>query len=405
MRVQCVRCNSVIDLASGQGRDCVCPNCGAEMMPPKSLGAGCVIGDYLIINEIGAGGMGTVFRARQLSKPRDVALKVLMAEFTTDDAMVQNFVREARFASRMRHPSIVEAYDVAMEDGHLYFAMEYVDGPSLKEYVDAHGPFPPMQALQIVLQVADALSYAWSEKKIVHRDIKPDNILLGADGAAKVADLGLAKRLSAMRGDSTGGEFYGTPQCIAPELFIGSEGTVSSDIYALGITLWFMVAGFFPYEGKDPEATLWLHLKEPLPKLPANAVVPDGYAALLGNMLAKRPCHRYGGYMELMADIRSVMDGGMPQRLPSPDFQTPIDMDSQSPLQPSASDAADDCTREEWNDERKRGWLHFILTLLLMIAIFAAMAAAFWFVSRPSPPEPEEKTNGVLLLDTFDKRG
>ena len=382
----------------------MCPNCGAEMTPPKSLGAGCVIGDYLIINEIGAGGMGTVFRARQLSKPRNVALKVLMAEFTTDDAMVQNFVREARFASRMRHPNIVEAYDVAMEDGHLYFAMEYVDGPSLKEYVDAHGPFPTMQALRIVSQVADALSYAWSEKKIVHRDIKPDNILLGADGAAKLADLGLAKRLSAMRGDSAGDEFYGTPQCIAPELFIGSEGNVSSDIYALGITLWFMIAGTFPYEGKDPEATLWLHLEEPLPKLPANAVVPDGFVALLENMLAKRPCHRYGGYMELMADIRAVMDGGMPQRLPSPDFQTPIDMDAQSPLQPSASDSNDDCTREEWNEKRARGYRMFLLCLLLMVAIFAALCAALWFASRPSSLETTEEPNGVFLQETFDKR-
>ena len=376
------------------------------MARPESLGPGCVLGDYLITRTIGAGGMGTVYEASQLSKPGTVALKVLLPQFTSDDSMVQSFVREARIAARMRHPNIVEAYDVAMEDGNLYFVMEYVDGASLREYVASHGPFPPLRALEIVSQVADALSYAWNEKKTIHRDIKPDNVLYAAEGVAKLADLGLATRLSNMRGENSEEEFFGTPQCLAPELYIGKEGSVSSDIYALGITLWFMVTGAFPYEGETPEETLQQHLSKALPRLPEDIDVSEGFYALLENMLAKRPCHRYGSYMELLSDIRLVMEGGMPRMRTSPDSQAPIDMDSASPLQPPVSQIDDDCTREEEKVEAGRGWRLFILNLLLIVAIFAAIAAVFWYVTRTktAPPEPEERTNSVFMLEPFDKR-
>ena len=298
MRFQCPYCKTILDIDDClPGELVACGKCGnAVNVPPSKTAPGAIIGDFVVLREIGTGGMGTVFLAHQISLDRDVALKILLPAFESDKHFLQDFINEARMAAQIRHPNVVEAYAVGKDDTSktYFFAMEYVDGPTLKQQVEMTGPLTESRVLEIASEMIDALSYAWNEKKLIHRDIKPDNILLNSLNQTKLADLGLAKKVTEINEDGSS-ELFGTPQCIAPELVFGNPATPSSDIYALGATLYFLLTGQFPYSSQDIEDIVTMHLETPLPPI-GQPDAPTPLAALIRIMMAKRPCHRYQNY-------------------------------------------------------------------------------------------------------------
>ncbi|NLF16405.1 MAG: serine/threonine protein kinase [Lentisphaerae bacterium] len=328
MRFQCSHCRGILALDDGEpGEAVACGHCGAAVAVPETrVSPGSIVGDFIIRERLGEGGMGTVFLAHQISLDRPAAVKVLHQRYAADEAYIKDFVREARAAAAINHPNIVQAYAVGEDEGLFYFAMEYVQGSTLKQVLVHGGRLVADRALAIAEQVVTALDYAWRSQGLIHRDIKPDNIILTASGGVKLADLGLARKLTDTAVDGSQ-ELYGTPQYIAPEHLLGSHGDNRSDLYSLGATLYHALSGRFPFQGSSPADIAQKHLTEPL--RPLREVCPDVPAALaqvVEVMLAKRACHRYDDAAALLADLEAVREGRAPSRSPDPAGQEPIDL-------------------------------------------------------------------------------
>ncbi|MBR3651688.1 MAG: serine/threonine protein kinase, partial [Victivallales bacterium] len=314
MRFQCNHCRALLELDDVQPGEIVqCPTCLSPVAVPESVTSPrALLGDFVIKNLIGNGGMGTVYLAHQITLDRDVALKVLHADFSDDTAFIQNFINEARAAANLNHPNIVQAVAVNCDEGRWYFAMEYINGSTLKQMLAQNGRIPEHQMLGIASEIVSALKYAWKEKQIVHRDIKPDNIMMTADGHAKLADLGLARKITELHEDGST-ELFGTPQYIAPELLSGATPNAASDIYSLGATLYHALSGRFPFIADTPISIANLHVTAPL--VPLKDVAPDisePVSCLVDIMMAKSPEERYQDYDVLEQDIQRVANGEMP---------------------------------------------------------------------------------------------
>ena len=328
MRFQCSHCHGILAIDDGKpGEAVACGHCGtAVAIPETRLSPGAIMGDFIIRERLGEGGMGTVYLAHQISLDRAAALKVLHGRYAADEAYIQDFVREARSAAAINHPNIVQAYAVGEDDGLFYFAMEYVQGSTLKQVLLHGGRLVADRAMDIAMQVAGALDFAWRSQGLMHRDIKPDNIILTTDGAVKLADLGLARKLTDTASDGTQ-ELYGTPQYIAPEHLLGSHGDNRSDIYSLGATLYHALSGRFPFEGASAADIAQKHLTEPLAALHLVCPeVPAAFAQVVEVMLAKRAQHRYPDAATLLTDLEAVRHGGEPSYVPNPAGQEPIDL-------------------------------------------------------------------------------
>jgi len=268
------------------------------------------IGGFELLTTLGKGGMGVVFKARQVSMDRLVALKVLSPRLAKDEAYVARFLREARSAAKLNHPNIVQGIDAGEAGGYYYFAMEFVDGITVKELLKRQGRIEEKQALNIVGAVARALEEA-HRHGIVHRDIKPENIMLNSRGVVKLADLGLARASEKPDTLTTEGVAVGTPYYMAPEQVRGNtQLDTRSDIYALGATLYHMVTGDFPFTGPNAGAIMAKHLAEPAPV--AKEKHPDVSRAtseLIARMMAKDPADRPQTPTELLAEIRDALAG------------------------------------------------------------------------------------------------
>ncbi len=279
-------------------------------------------GRYALTRSIGGGGMAEVFLAHDGVLDRDVALKVLRGQYTNDEEFVERFRREARSAASLSHPNIVPVYDRGdTEDGSHYIAMEYVSGGTLKERLDERGPIEPDRALAATAQVAEAL-WAAHERGVIHRDIKPHNILLTETGHLKVTDFGIARAASAVTISATNAVF-GTAGYLSPEQALGEPATPRSDLYSLGIVLYEMLTGVVPYRADNPVAVCMKHVTEPL-RSPRklDPTIPAAVDALVAKMLAKDPADRPASASELLDDIESVRGGAAPP-LPTPRTGTP----------------------------------------------------------------------------------
>ena len=199
--------------------------------PGKTVG-----GRYKIKSHIGTGGMATVYLAQDLILERPVAVKVLRLDFHTNEAAMRRFQREAQSATQLVHPNIVSVYDVGEEDGTNYIVMEYVEGTDLKEYIRERGPLPPREAVRIMTQIVSAIELA-HQNRIIHRDIKPQNILIDREGNVKITDFGIAIALSETSLTQTN-TLLGSVHYLSPEQARGGMATIRSDIYALGIVLY-----------------------------------------------------------------------------------------------------------------------------------------------------------------------
>jgi len=274
---------------------------------------------YEMIAKLGEGGMGSVWQARQTSMDRLVAIKILPPLFSRDKKLIERFRREALATAKLNHPNIVSAIDVGTErregapDLH-YFVMEYVPGESLEDIINREGQVPPARAAQIAAAVAGALDYAWEQAGIVHRDIKPGNILVARDGAVKLADLGLARSAWESATLTTTGLAIGTPHYVSPEQAQGKQGIdTRSDIYALGATMFHMLTGRTMYEADSAAVVMAQHVNRDAPSCrDVNPRVPASLAAVVSKMTRRPPEERYQSPKELLADLVRFQNGDRP---------------------------------------------------------------------------------------------
>jgi serine/threonine-protein kinase len=269
---------------------------------------------YQIVAPLGRGNMALVFAAKQLNLDRVVALKVLDPKLAFDNDFIERFVTEARAAARLNHPNIVQAYDVGTSKGYHYFAMEYVEGVTLRDLCELKGGarVDEQMAIYAVREVARALQHAETHR-LVHRDVKPGNIMISRTGVVKLCDLGLAQRTDAAgkEGVKEEGVILGSPYYISPEQIEGRKDLDSrADIYSLGATLFHILAGRPVFVGRSPEEVCLKHLSEPVPDprtLPGAMVISQRVVPVLFRMLTKEREHRHPNCAELVADLNRLL--------------------------------------------------------------------------------------------------
>ena len=260
---------------------------------------------YRIEREVGRGGIATVYLARQESLDRNVALKVMSPALVSESSFTERFLREGQTIARLNHPCIVTIYDIEVVDFQPYIAMEYLSGGSLKEKLRAR--ISPQAALAVIGQITAALSYA-HRKGVVHRDVKPENILFRDQKSAVLTDFGIAKTAAKDPNLTTAGIIIGTPRYMSPEQADGRGADHRSDVYALGVILYELLTGTAPYDGKDSIGLLYAHINEPIPQLPGEL---SGFQALIDGMMAKDPKQRMRDCAEVMTMIRRLRSDGL----------------------------------------------------------------------------------------------
>ncbi|MEW6360418.1 MAG: protein kinase [Planctomycetota bacterium] len=304
-----------------EGKQIPCPKCGAPITvpdvskddtlmmsgsPSDSL-IGRKLAHYEIISELGSGGMGVVYKARNVSLDKIVAIKVLPEYISAHDReLLARFIREARSAAKLEHPNITPVYFAGRIGKRYFIEMQYVEGKSLAELVEKKGRFTPAAATRIVEQTARALKVA-HENGIIHRDVKPSNIILDRNGAPKVTDFGLAKVAETETGVTASGQVLGTPDYMSPEQSRGEDVDKRSDIYSLGATYYMLLTGKTLFKGKTVMQVLLQHVDTPPPS-PRETVpdLPECVCAIVAKMLAKKPEERHQNCDELIAELQAV---------------------------------------------------------------------------------------------------
>jgi eukaryotic-like serine/threonine-protein kinase len=267
-----------------------------------------ISGRYELEELVGTGGMSSVYRAHDRLLERDVALKVLHEQFTSDGDYVERFRREARSVAQLSHPNIVTVIDRGEQSGRQFIVFEYIDGENLKTLLDRKGPLPEREAIGLILQVARALGFA-HEHGIVHRDVKPQNVLLNGDGEAKVTDFGIARSQDVHGGLTQTGTVMGTSDYISPEQARGARVDAQSDVYSLGAVLYELLTGEVPFPGDNFVAVALRHINEPVPSVRAKRPdVSPRLDAAVRRAMAKDPRDRFGSMEELCAELKACLD-------------------------------------------------------------------------------------------------
>jgi eukaryotic-like serine/threonine-protein kinase len=307
-----------------------------------------IAGRYELQEVVGTGGMSTVYRAHDRLLERTVALKVLHPHYGSDTEHAQRFRYEARAVAQLSHANIVTVIDRGESDGHQFIVFEYVDGENLKQLCSRRGPLPVRDAVGLTLQIASGLAFAHAHG-IVHRDVKPQNVLVDADGRAQVTDFGIARSLDAEHGMTLTGTVLGTSDYLSPEQASGTPVTPATDVYSLGVVLFELLAGEVPFPGDNVVAVAMRHLHERPPSLRERRPdVSARLAAAVERALAKEPARRFGTMDAFAAELRGCLD------------EPPAALDAQPTLVvPRAS-------------RRRRRRLPAILVLLGLLAALAA---------------------------------
>lgn len=262
---------------------------------------------YEIIRVIGEGGMANVYLAQDTILDRKVAVKVLRGDLASDEKFVRRFQREALSASSLNHPNIVEMYDVGEDNGNFYIVMEYVEGRMLKQIVKKRGALTISETIDISNQIMDGLAHA-HDSYIIHRDIKPQNILIKDSGLVKITDFGIALALNTVELTQTN-SVMGSVHYFPPEQANGKSSTIKSDIYSLGIVMFEMLTGKLPYKGENAVEIALKHMKEQLPSIrELNPQVPQSLENVILKATAKNPKNRYNDIKEMQQDLKTVLD-------------------------------------------------------------------------------------------------
>src|SRR5947209_8407547 len=263
-------------------------------------------GRYRLEARIGSGGMSTVYRAMDETLQRLVAIKLMNREVASDSDQLERFRREARAVAQLSHPHVVGVIDAGEDAGRPYIVLDYGEGETLKERIRRCGRLPVTEAVAYAIEIARALGAAHA-RHIVHRDVKPQNVLIDEEGRAKVTDFGIARTLDE-DGLTADGRVLGTTDYVSPEQALGQPVTGQSDLYSLGIVLYEMLTGEVPFKGENQVAVAMKHVREPLPDVQAERPeISAALAAVIDTATAKRVEERYADDAELIADLEDVL--------------------------------------------------------------------------------------------------
>ena len=353
-------------------------------------------GRYKIKSLIGTGGMAAVYLAKDLILDRLVAIKVLRLDFRQNDDAMRRFRREALSATQLTHPNIVGVYDVGQSQEMNYIVMEYVEGIDLKDYIRQKGALHPIEAVRIMMQIVSAIAAA-HQNRIIHRDIKPQNILIDKEGNVKITDFGIAVALSDTSLTQTN-TLLGSVHYLSPEQARGGMATIQTDIYALGIVLYELLTGKVPFDGESAVSIALKHFQEPLPTIVNPiAMVPQSLENIVLKATAKDPMHRYRSCYEMFQDLKTCLDS---TRLYEKKFVpasfsgetkvlTPINTQKVKPIQTSKEIPVVEMD-EEKPVKKKRKWPWVFL--LLLISIIGIMVLVF-LQSSPKEVQVPDVTN------------
>ena len=309
---RCPQCSTSFNMRNGQLAESEDEAANGDQLIGRTI-RGCFID-----RKVGEGGMGAVYHARQLSLDRSVAIKVMPSELARNKNFIQRFEREAKSLARINHPNILHIYDFGEESalGIYFMIIEFVDGRDLGEILRTRETITELEMLDILRQALLGLEMA-SEKGVIHRDIKPDNLMIAKDGICKVSDFGLAKGYGAFDEVTTAGVRVGTPAFMSPEQCDGVEVDARSDVYSLGCTVYLALTGFLPFGGDSPFSIMLKHKTDPPPSLRIHKPdIDKGVDDLVQRMLAKKPndrCTKMRELIDLVEDLQSALTGG-PQR-------------------------------------------------------------------------------------------
>ncbi len=351
-----------------------------------------ISGRYKILDMIGGGGMANVYLAHDMILDRDVAVKILRLDFAENDEFIRRFHREAQSATSLAHPNIVSIYDVGEEDSIYYIVMEYVEGQTLKQYIQQHSPVPVDTALDIMKQLLSAISHA-HQHHIVHRDIKPHNILVDRLGNVKITDFGIAMALSSTSITQTN-SVLGSVHYLSPEQARGGMANKKSDIYSLGIVMFELLTGRLPFSGESAVSIALKHLQSETPSLRRwNPSIPQSVENIVLKATAKDPFHRYENVEDMEEDIRTALE---PDRMNEKKFSVPDDDDatkaipvitSDHPYQNmdetrvhekddkgSSSDPAPAAKKQKKDKKKKKKWPIVLVSLFLFFVVMGVLA-------------------------------
>jgi hypothetical protein len=362
---------------------------------------GAQLGQYRVVEQVGRGGMATVYKGFQPALNRYVAIKVLPAFFAEDPQFLERFRQEAQTVSQLRHPSILAVFDFGEQDGVTYMVSEFLGGGTLEQRLGQ--PLPLEQAGALLTPIAQALDYAHS-RGMIHRDVKPSNILLADDGTPVLTDFGVARIVAGTTRLTSTGVAVGTPEYMAPEQAAGDPATPAVDRYALGIVLYELLTGRTPFQAETPVAVALAHLHKPLP-LPRtlNPSLPEGADAVLLKALAKDPNDRYTTCQEMIAALRAVeLDGSATAAIGSAPAPAPsVPPAAAAPRRLAAPTAPGDPTLTT----TKRGSHVPIVAALVGMLLLVGLFAIWWFNLRhlgapsqapaPSKPAVQAPASGV----------
>lgn len=350
-----------------------------------------------VIEKLGVGGMATVWKARQKSLDRIVAIKVLSEHFATDASDIQRFQTEAQSAAKLKHPGIIQVYDASFESGQYYFIMEYVAGYTVGDWLRRKGKLSEKDALLVAECVSDALDYAWKTAKIIHCDIKPDNVMVDADGAVKVADLGLARTISAMSGEKEfAEEVLGTPAYISPEQAMGAPDIdCRADIYSLGAMLYHLVTGHMMFEGEPEDKVMDLQVKGHVQDaFDWDPGLSRGMCTMLEKMMAKNRDDRYKDWADFRNDLARVKS-----RLPL--FGSTIAEGASTMSRSTKRQKAVAAPRTEKKKETSERGSPVPLIAAGVGAVLAVVIVVIWALASREPAPVRRATNVTVTPDTL----
>ena len=359
---------------------------------------------YEIIRAIGEGGMANVYLAYDTILNRRVAVKILRGDLAEDEKFIRRFQREAIAASSLNHPNIVEIYDVGEDNGKYFIVMEYVEGKTLKQLIKKRGALTLAEVIDIMLQLTSAIAHA-HDSYIIHRDIKPQNVIILDDGRVKIMDFGIAAQLNSNDLTQTN-SVMGTVYYLPPEQANGTATTTKSDIYSLGILMYELVIGKVPFKGDSPVEVAIKQMKEPIPDIiTSNPDIPQSIENIILRACAKNPKNRYESANEMRNDLETALDKDRFNE-PKIEYQYPeSNFDDQKEPKRSKRTEKNEEERNEKKLNKKILIASIIAAILGLLAIFIFFIYPT-FISKPSVKVPDVSNMKVSKAETkLEKAG